>query len=80
VALSCLLRRLSDDSTYDVWQHVGDLLTSDVYIFGVCNVPLLCSSEDDTPVPKHVGIDTKHETYCMICIVMYCILWSAFFG
>ena len=29
-------------------------------------------------MPKDVGNDTKHETYCMICIVLYfieCICW-----
>jgi hypothetical protein len=28
---------------------------------------------DGTPVPKHVGTDTKHEMYRMICIVLFCI-------
>ena len=31
-AVRQLLRRFSDDGTYDVPKHVGDLLTPDVYI------------------------------------------------
>ena len=26
--------------------------------------------EDDTPVPKHVGVDTYHELHFMICILL----------
>jgi len=31
-------------------------------------------TEDGTPVPKHIGVDTMH------CIVLYFILFSALVG
>jgi len=41
----------------------------------------LCSSrlpEDDTPVLKHVGVDTPCELYFIICMLVYFI--GAFVG
>jgi len=34
--------------------------------------------EDDTLVPKHVGVGTYHELCCVICILLYfikCVCW-----
>jgi hypothetical protein len=43
---------------------------------------LCCSRipEDDTPVPEHVGVDTHHELYIMICILLYRVIRKSLRG
>ena len=51
------------------------------YMFKHVGLELLCFSrlpDDGTPVPKHVGADTHHELYFMMCILLY--LFSAYIG
>ena len=41
-----------------------------------CWTCVLCFSrlsESRTPVPKHAGVDTYHELYFMICMLLYII-------